>query len=77
VRKSGLNVHGEQLTRVPSGFDKDHPRADLLRYKALTCGREFGAPKWLATKRTYDEVTNAWRAMSPLVDWLDKYVGHD
>jgi hypothetical protein len=43
----------------------------------LTCGREFGAPKWLATKRTYDEVTNAWRAMSPLVDWLDKYVGHD
>ncbi len=77
VTKSGLNVHGEQLTRVPSGFDKDHPRADLLRYKALTCGREFGAPKWLATKRAYAEIAKAWRAMSPLVDWLDKHVGHD
>ncbi|HWC34679.1 MAG TPA: DUF2461 domain-containing protein [Mycobacteriales bacterium] len=77
VAKAKLNVHGEQLTRVPSGFDKEHPRADLLRYKALTCGREFGAPAWLSTRKAYPEVVNALRAMSPLVDWLDKYVGQD
>ena len=77
VAKSGLNVHGEQLTRVPSGFDKEHPRADLLRYKALTCGREFGAPAWLSTKKAHTEIVKAWRSMSPLVDWLDKHVGDD
>ncbi|MGN6472863.1 MAG: DUF2461 domain-containing protein [Mycobacteriales bacterium] len=77
VAKSGLNIHGEQLTRVPSGFDKEHPRADLLRYKALTCGREFGAPAWLLTKKAHTEIVKAWRAMSPLVDWLDKHVGRD
>jgi uncharacterized protein (TIGR02453 family) len=77
VEKSGLTVHGEQLTRVPSGFAKEHPQADLLRYKSLTCGKEFGCPAWLSTKRVHSEVVNAWRSMSPLVDWLNKYVGND
>jgi uncharacterized protein (TIGR02453 family) len=77
VTKSGLAVHGEQLTRVPSGFAKDHPRADLLRFKALTCGREFGSPAWLSTKRAHTEIVKAWRSMSPLIDWLDKHVGTD
>lgn len=77
VTKAGLSVHGEHLTRVPSGFDKNHPRADLLRYKALTCGKEFGAPAWLPTKKAHAEVLKAWRAMTPLVDWLDNHVGDD
>jgi uncharacterized protein (TIGR02453 family) len=77
VTKAGFDVHGEQLIRVPTGFDKEHPRADLLRYKALTCHREFGAPDWLATKRAQTEIVKAWRAMSPLVGWLDQHVGMD
>jgi uncharacterized protein (TIGR02453 family) len=77
VTKSGLDVHGEQLTRVPSGFDKDHPRADLLRYKALTAGKEFGSPAWLSTKKAHTEIVKAWRSMSPLIDWLAKHVGND
>jgi hypothetical protein len=62
---------------APSGFDKEHPRGDLLRYKTLTCHREFGAPDWLATKRAQTEVVKAWRAMSPVVAWLDQHVGMD
>lgn len=77
VTKAGFDVDGEQLTRVPTGFDKEHPRADLLRYKSLTCRREFGSPDWLSTKRTLAEVTKAWRAMSPVVEWLDQHVGMD
>jgi len=77
VTKSGLSVQGEQLARVPTGFGKEHRRADLLRYKSLTCGRELGSPAWLATKRAHTEVVKVWRSMSPLIDWLDKHVGTD
>jgi uncharacterized protein (TIGR02453 family) len=69
-----LEIGGEQLTRVPSGFAKDHPRADLLRYKTVTAHREFGSPQWLTTKRTKTELVKAWRAMQPLIDWLDTNV---
>ena len=75
VRRKALVVGGEQITRVPSGYDKDHPRADLLRYKSLTVSREFGSPAWLATRRAQSEIVRAWRAMSPVVDWLDTHVG--
>jgi uncharacterized protein (TIGR02453 family) len=77
VERAGLQVMGEQLTRVPTGFAKDHVRADLLRFKSLTCGREFGAPDWLSTKRAQTEIVKVWRAMSPVIEWLDKHVGDD
>jgi len=32
-------VGGDRLTRVPSGYPKDHPDADLLRLKDVTFGR--------------------------------------
>jgi uncharacterized protein (TIGR02453 family) len=77
LRATKLSIDGHRLTRVPHGFDKDHPRADLLRYKSLTAGREFGSPQWLQTKRAQSEIVKAWRAMEPLVQWLDTHVGHD
>jgi uncharacterized protein (TIGR02453 family) len=73
--KAGLEIRGEQLTRVPAGFDKQHPRSDLLRRKALTTGRQLGSPAWLSTPRAKAEVVKRWRAMTPLVDWLNKHVG--
>ena len=33
------------------------------------------APDWLQTTRAKAEIRKAWRAMQPLIDWLDKYVG--
>jgi uncharacterized protein (TIGR02453 family) len=75
--RARLDVGGEQLTRVPAGYDKEHPRAELLRYKTLTTGRELGAPAWLATKRAQTEIVRAWRAMTPLVTWLQDNVGPD
>ena len=77
LRRGKLEVSGERLTRVPAGYDKDHPRAELLRHKSLTAGREFGAPPWLATKKAQTEIVRAWRAMAPLVTWLQDNVGRD
>ena len=54
ARFGGLD--GERLTRVPKGFAKDHPDADLLTLKDVTFGRRLGddeafgpdLPDWLA-----------------------------
>ncbi|MDQ2836540.1 MAG: DUF2461 domain-containing protein [Actinomycetota bacterium] len=75
AERASLTVGGEQLTRIPAGFAKDHPRHELLRHKSVYATRDFGSPDWLKTKRAKTEIVKAWRAMQPLIDWLDKHVG--
>jgi uncharacterized protein (TIGR02453 family) len=75
AEKSKLEIRGDQLSRIPSGFAKDHPRQDLLRHKSIWATREFGSPDWLPTPRAKTEIVKAWRAMQPLIDWLEKNVG--
>ncbi|MDQ2748130.1 MAG: DUF2461 domain-containing protein [Actinomycetota bacterium] len=75
VGKAGLTLGGHQLTRVPSGYPKDHRRADLLRYKSLAAHRDFGCPAWLSTTRARTEIAKALRAVTPLVSWLDLNLG--
>jgi uncharacterized protein (TIGR02453 family) len=77
VRRRGLEVGGEQLTRVPSGYPKDHPRADLLRFKSLTAAVDLGCPDWLATPAAKAEIVKSWRGMTPMITWLDTHVGRD
>jgi uncharacterized protein (TIGR02453 family) len=75
VQRSGMAIGGDQITRVPSGYPKDHERADLLRYKSLTAHREFGAPAWLSTADVVPRISQALRSVAPLVSWLDTQVG--
>ena len=77
LARKKLPIGGEQLTRVPSGFDKDHPRAELLKHKALTTSRDLGAPDWLTTPKAKAEIVKVWTAMAPLPTWLDAHVGRD
>ncbi|MBV9921103.1 MAG: DUF2461 domain-containing protein, partial [Pseudonocardia sp.] len=75
VTRAGFSIGGEQITRVPSGYPKDHPRADLLRHKSLVAHRGFGAPAWLTSARAASEVAKAFRRVAPLTDWLHTHVG--
>jgi uncharacterized protein (TIGR02453 family) len=75
VRKAGFDVGGDRLSRVPQGYDKEHVRADLLKHKSLVASRELGSPTWLSTRKALTEVTKRFRALAPLVDWLDEHVG--
>lgn len=75
VTGKGFAIGGHQLTRVPSGYEKDHPRADLLRHKTMTASREFGSPAWLSTARAKAEIVKASKHIAPLVTWLDTHVG--
>jgi uncharacterized protein (TIGR02453 family) len=72
LRRRGFAVRDPELQRVPSGFPRDHPRAELLRRKSVTMSKRFGAPDWLPTPRTATEVRKAWRTMTPVLDWLDQ-----
>ncbi len=75
VQSARFELGGDQVSRVPSGFARDHPRGELLRYKSLTASRQFGSPAWIATRRAKTEVAKAWRSVTPLVAWLDTHVG--
>lgn len=77
VRRKGYDVGGHRLTRVPSGYPKDHPRGDLLRHRTLTASRHVGCPAWLATDGAGREIAKLLRGLRPLVDWLDTHVGRD
>ncbi|WP_111766468.1 DUF2461 domain-containing protein [Nakamurella deserti] len=70
VRRAGFDVNGDLMTRVPSGFAKDHPRAELLKYRSMTAGADLGAPDWLCTPDAVDEIGARLRKVGPVVEWL-------
>ena len=73
--EDGFEVGGEAVKTKPRGFPADHPRIDLLRHKALTVGRPFGSPDWLASPEALAHVRNTWREVRPLNEWLAAHVG--
>jgi uncharacterized protein (TIGR02453 family) len=73
VEAAGFAVEGESLKTVPRGFDKDHPRAELLKHKSLTAGVNVGRPDWLAGPGAVEEVARRWEDLRPLVEWVGRY----
>jgi uncharacterized protein (TIGR02453 family) len=71
----GFGIHGERLTRVPSGYPADAPRADLLRHKSLHATRRWDPAEWLHDRRALDEVRSTWRELQGLNAWLADNVG--
>lgn len=74
VKRAGLEIEGDGLTRVPAGFDSAHPFADDLRRKDLyalvnftqrdVCGDDF-----------MDRYVDACRRVAPLVSFLTRAIG--
>jgi uncharacterized protein (TIGR02453 family) len=63
-------MHGEQLTRVPKGFDCGHPAADLLRFKQFLLYVEL-EPDLAAGPELYAEIVKRFRAMRPFLEFLN------
>jgi uncharacterized protein (TIGR02453 family) len=63
-------VTGEQLTRVPVGYPKDHPAAEYLRFKQFLAGRERDAA-FALSPGFYRELVETFRATAPLVQFLN------
>jgi len=68
----GYEVRGAQYKKVPRGFDKEHPRGDLLKYKGM-----YIAGRPIATDVTTSaDLTDHCYAMAadyaPLIQWQVK-----
>ena len=63
-------LHGEQLTRVPRGYPKDHPAAHYLRFRQFLAGREYPA-NFAYSPRFYPELLNVFRHVAPLTRFLN------
>jgi uncharacterized protein (TIGR02453 family) len=63
--------------RVPRGFDKDHPRADLLLYKGMTVAREDLIPEALYSAGLIDYCLEEYSQMFPLHRWLNALISQE
>ena len=74
VKRTGIEIEGDSLTRAPAGFDAGHPFVEDLRRKDLytltsftekeVCGRDF-----------MDRYVESCRTSAPLVGFLSKAMG--
>ncbi|MEM9359201.1 MAG: DUF2461 domain-containing protein [Pseudomonadota bacterium] len=68
----GFRLRDPELKKVPSGFPKDHPRADLLLRKGLTVwGDHSGGPAAAMSPKLIPSTIALYRKMKPVVDWLN------
>ncbi|MFB9311510.1 DUF2461 domain-containing protein [Nocardioides plantarum] len=74
LAKAGFEVGGERLKTTPRGYDATHPRIDLLRHKQLVVGRPYGFEKVIHTPAVATLVRDDWRALKPLITWLQRAV---
>ncbi|MDO7868410.1 DUF2461 domain-containing protein [Nocardioides jiangxiensis] len=70
LEADGFEIGGETLKTAPRGYDKEHPRIELLRHKQLFAGRMIGFEPVIHTAELVDVVRDDWRRVRPLVDWL-------
>jgi len=66
----GYTVGGEHYKQVPSGYDPEHPRADLLRYNGLYAHTSVDDPGLLTRPHLVDVCFEQCQAMSPIHHWL-------
>jgi len=64
-----------ELKTAPRGYDRDHPRIELLRLKGLLVSKNFGAPKWIHTRQAERRVRDVWAGAADVCGWLDSHVG--
>jgi uncharacterized protein (TIGR02453 family) len=64
-------LKGERLSRVPRGFDKDHPAADYLQFKQFLGSRE--EPAVFATRSDfYKQLLATFKTLAPLCAFLNE-----
>jgi uncharacterized protein (TIGR02453 family) len=72
----GIEITGhERLKTAPKGYPRDHPRAELLRYKGLIAWQQWPVAAWLGTAKAKAKLVEFLHRCQPLTDWLDSHVG--
>ena len=72
IQAAGYAVEGKHYKRVPRGFDKEHPRADLLLYNTLYSSSPELAADVVTTPQIIDVCFDYFQQFAPLQQWLVK-----
>ena len=70
------SLQGEQLKRVPYGFDPQHPAADLLRHKQFLLIKRF-TDKEVHSPDFLSRVADAFVRMRPFFDYMSMILSTD
>lgn len=70
LKRTFGKLEGEQLRRVPRGYDPEHPMADWLRFKQFFVGSSFAVSKCHSPKFVI-EVAKAFETATPLIRYLN------
>ena len=69
AEKEGYKTGGEQLKRVPRGYDADHERADLLRHTGLYVAKDILIPKEFHSRSLVPFCIREFRKLANFVEW--------
>ena len=65
------DLQGDELTRAPKGFDPEHPALDLIKKKDWILETTLDATL-ATTPKLYREILDRFRAMAPLIEYLNR-----
>ena len=74
LERGGFEIGGDRLKTAPRGYDKDHPRIELLRHKSLLGMKKYGFEPFIHTEEVLDRVREDWRKLRPLVSWMAEQI---
>lgn len=72
---AGLELISDSMASVPRGFQRDHPRNEMLRFRSLLVGRLTTGDPGISRDDAVGHVAGTWRAATALSNWLDEHVG--
>lgn len=70
-RKLAGELQGDTLSRSPKGFDPEHPAAEFVKRKDWILDVALGGAL-VTTPQIHTAVVDRFRAMTPLVDYLNR-----
>jgi uncharacterized protein (TIGR02453 family) len=71
LRKLMGELQGEQLSRLPKGFEADHPAEDLIRHKQWFLESTLNGAV-ITYPRMLPEITSRFRAAMPMIEFLSQ-----
>jgi uncharacterized protein (TIGR02453 family) len=71
LRNAMGELQGEQLSRVPKGFDKDHPAEDFLRRRQWFVESTMSGDV-VTSARLLPEILLRFRAAAPMIEFLNQ-----
>lgn len=75
IRKLFGEMWGESVSRIPKGFEPDHPAADLIRRKHYVLSASID-PKLATTPKLFGEILTRIEAMIPFLEFLNHPLRH-